>query len=234
MPSKPTSYISPQLVFTADGSQSLYVADIDEHYHSHHGALQESIHVYIKSGLEYVLDQGVKSPKIFEVGLGSFLNVFLTLAFAERQRTNIYYCGIEKYPILPDSLKSMNYQSLPEIKEYAQFCDKIIDSGWEEDVVISSCFTLQKINSDFLSFQNPTGNFHLLYFDAFGFRAQSEMWSRDVFKKCFDLLMPGGVLVTYAAKGVVRRTMEEVGFKVERIKGAPGKREMMRAIKISP
>lgn len=224
-------YIHPQIVLTADGSESLYLPEIDEHYHSHHGALQESVHVYLKSGLQYVLNKGCLRPKIFELGIGTFLNTFLTLAFAERHQIPVSYHGIEKYPIHPDALKKMNYLTFPELIEFKNLCHDAIDCEWDADIAISEFFRFKKTNADFLAFEVPKSAFDLLYFDAFGYRAQSEMWSREVFVKCFDLLKPNGVLVTYASKGVVRRTMEEIGFVVDRIEGAPGKREMMRATK---
>ena len=224
-------YIHPKIVLTADGSESLYMPEFDEHYHSHHGALQESVHVYIKSGLDYIISKGCKAPKIFELGMGTFLNTFLTLAYAEKNKIIISYQGIEKFPVDPADLMKMNYTSQPYLKETASLCYAILDAEWEVEVDVSPYFKMTKTYGDFLTFNNPVGYFDLMYFDAFGFRAQSEMWSEQVFQKCFDLLKPGGVLVTYAAKGVVRRTMESIGFTVERIQGAPGKREMMRAEK---
>lgn len=218
-------------MLTADGSESLYIPELDEHYHSHHGALQESVHVYIKSGIDYILNEGCKSPKIFELGMGTFLNTFLTLAYAEKNEIHIAYQGIEKFPVDPAALKKMNYTSQPYLKNYAPLCHLILDAEWEDEVNISPYFKMTKTYGDFLTFSNPIDYFDLIYFDAFGFRAQSEMWSEKVFQKCFNLLKPGGVLVTYAAKGVVRRTMESIGFHVDRIQGAPGKREMMRAKK---
>lgn len=218
-------------MLTADGSESLYIPELDEHYHSHHGALQESVHVYIKSGVEYILSEGCTSPRIFELGMGTFLNTFLTLAYAEKNKINITYQGIEKFPVDPIALKKMNYTSQAYLKETASLCHAILDAEWEVEVNISPYFKMTKTYGDFLTFNNPESYFDLMYFDAFGFRAQSEMWSENVFQKCFDLLKPGGVLVTYAAKGVVRRTMESIGFSVDRIPGAPGKREMMRAKK---
>jgi len=224
-------FINPEIVPTADGSESLYLKELDEHYHSHHGALQESVHVYIKSGVEYVLANGFTELKIFELGLGTCLNAFLTLAYAEKYGIDTTYYSIEKYPVEPSALKQMNYKQKPELMPVAALCDAIIDAEWDKEVAISPNFSLFKNYGDFLTFHAPHEVFNVLYFDAFGFRAQSEMWSEEVFQKCYDLLMPGGVLVTYASKGSARRAMEAVGFKVERIKGAPGKREMMRAIK---
>lgn len=225
------NFISPEIVPTADGSESLYLKELDEHYHSHHGALQESVHVYIKAGVEYILANGFSDIKVFELGLGTCLNAFLTISYAEKNKIETSYYSIEKFPIEPSALKRMNYKTQPELKSIAPLCDAIVDAEWDKEVRISPNFKIYKCYDDFLTFQAPKGEFNVLYFDAFGYRAQSEMWSEEVFQKCFDLLMPGGVLVTYASKGLARRAMESVGFKVERIKGAPGKREMMRAIK---
>jgi len=224
-------FINPTIVPTADGSESLYLEELDEHYHSHHGALQESVHVYIKSGVEHVLANGFTDLKIFELGLGTCLNAFLTVAFAEKHTVKTTYFSIEKFPVEPAALKRMNYVKQSELSAYKDYCHAILDSGWDKQTELSPYFSLYKHYGDFLNFENPSNQFNVLYFDAFGFRAQSEMWSEDVFKKCFDLLMPGGVLVTYAAKGLVRRTMLAIGFNVERIEGAPGKREMLRATK---
>lgn len=224
-------FISPQIVSTADGSESLYLPELEETYHSHHGALQESIHVYIKAGLAYASANGCMKPRIFELGLGTFLNAFITLAYAENNGIELSYYGIEKYPVEPQALLKMNYATLPGLETHSEYCKQIVNAEWEEEVKITPNFKLFKKYGDFLTFEHPENAFDVFYFDAFGFRAQSEMWSVEVFKKCFEILAPGGILVTYAAKGIARRNMESVGFKVERLKGAPGKREMMRATK---
>lgn len=224
-------FISPQIVSTADGSESLYLPELDEHYHSHHGALQESLHVYINAGLAHASANGCNKPRVFELGLGTFLNAFISLAYAERNGIEISYYGIEKYPVEPGALLKMNYATLPGLEDYSTFCNAIVNAGWDKEVEITPNFKIFKKYGDFLTFHHPENAFDVLYFDAFGFRAQSEMWSEAVFKKCFEILAPGGILVTYASKGIARRNMESVGFKVERIQGAPGKREMMRATK---
>ena len=226
-------FINPKIVPTADGSESLFLKELDEHYHSHHGALRESVHVYIKSGVEHVLANGFTELKIFELGLGTCLNAFLTVAFAERHKIKTTYFSIEKFPVDPAALKRMNYVDQSELNDYKDHCHAILESKWDEQIEISPYFSLFKHYGDFLEFEHQANQFNVLYFDAFGFRAQSEMWSEFVFQKCFDILMPGGVLVTYAAKGLVRRTMQSVGFTVERLEGAPGKREMLRATKQS-
>lgn len=153
------------------------------------------------------------------------------MAYAERNKINISLYGIEKFPVEPAALKKMNYTTLPGLEAYSEHCHAIVDADWDKEVNISPHFKLFKKYGDFLTFEHPVGAFDVFYFDAFGYRAQSEMWSEAVFKKCYEILAPGGILVTYASKGVARRAMESVGFKVERIQGAPGKREMMRATK---
>lgn len=224
-------YINPEIVLTADGSHSLFVAELDESYHSHHGALQESMHVYIHAGLEYALNQGCKYPKVFELGMGTGLNAFLTGKYAVENRIKLVYHTIEKFPVNPEALHLLNYATIAGLKGHSELIDRVIDAEWDKTVSINEYFEIQKIYGDFLDLKMEMNAFDVFYFDAFGFRAQSELWSETVFQKCFDMLRPNGVLVTYAAKGLVRRTMQKIGFDVSRIPGAPGKREMLRAIK---
>lgn len=224
-------YINPEIVLTADGSHSLFIAELDESYHSHHGAVQESIHVYIRAGLEYSVTQGRRNPKVFELGMGTGLNAFLTGKYAIEKELKIVYHTIEKFPVNPESLHKLNYPSISEFSNYKDLIDRIIDAEWDSETRINDYFELRKIYGDFLDEQIKESGYNVFYFDAFGFRAQSELWSESVFQKCFNMLEPGGVLVTYAAKGLVRRTMEKIGFDVSRIPGAPGKREMLRATK---
>lgn len=224
-------YINPEIVLTADGSHSLFIAELDESYHSHHGALQESMHVYIHAGLEFAINQGRKSPKVFELGMGTGLNAFLTGMYSIQNKVKIIYHTIEKFPVDPDALHHLNYSSMKELKDYKDLIDKVIDAEWNKSININEYFEIQKIYGDFLDLKMEENSFDVFYFDAFGFRAQSELWSEVVFQKCFEMLRPQGVLVTYAAKGLVRRTMQKIGFEVSRIPGAPGKREMLRAIK---
>jgi tRNA U34 5-methylaminomethyl-2-thiouridine-forming methyltransferase MnmC len=225
------NFITPEIVFTGDGSHSLYLAEIDEHYHSHHGALQESLHVYINAGLKAALKPGVKSIRVFELGFGTGLNALLTADFAEREQIDITFHSIEKYPVNPEALLNLNYETGGKIGVSKGTFDKIISAEWGKEVKIGQHFTVKKIWDDFFDYKGPESYFDVFYFDAFGHGAQSEMWGENIFGKCFDLLKPGGILVTYAAKGSARRAMESCGFNVERIEGAPGKREMMRATK---
>ncbi len=222
-------FITPQIVDTADGSHSLYSKELDETYHSHHGARQESIHVYIRMGLDYVLTKGMLAPNIFELGYGTGLNAFLTAMETEEKGIRVCFDSIEKFPVDIEALKQLNY-GLENEQSKALF-RKLIDAPWDEPIVISPNFTQQKIYGDFLTFDCRKDYYDVFYFDAFGFRAQSELWSEDSFERCHAMLKQGGALVTYAAKGSARRAMESVGFVVSRLPGAPGKREMLRAVK---
>lgn len=226
----PVKFIKPEIKTTKDGSQTLFVTEFDEGYHSWHGAAQESMHVYITEGLKRV-SEGVASVNVFELGLGTGLNAFLTARYAQESELKITYDGIEKFPVDPEILGKLNYQTLYGDDENIDLFEHLSSANWDEVVEISTYFNIHKIWGDFLTFENKTDFYDVFYFDAFGFRAQEELWSHESFQKCYDMLRKGGVLVTYASKGVARRTMEAIGFTVERIPGPPGKREMMRATK---
>ena len=230
-PKTEVEYIKPEIRETGDGSFTLYIPEIHETYHSHHGAFQESVHVFVEAGLRHLTSLGAKKISVFELGFGTGLNAFLASVFAQRNRVEIKFHSIEKFPVHPEVLGKLNYDALVEDDYLKKFFDAIIVAPWDKWSTISPLFSLSKEWGDFFEFQPDKNGYDLLFFDAFGFRAQSELWQKSIFEKSFDLLKPGGVLVTYAAKGVVRRTMEEVGFSVERLPGAPGKREMLRATK---
>ena len=216
------------LLETADGSYSLYRADIDETYHSRHGAKQESEHVFIKSGLNYFLNKWPEKEavSVFEVGFGTGLNFFLTLNSFPKSK-QLYYHGVEKFPLDKNIHKSWLQQSTflqPSL------LDKWINTPWN-DTITHENISLLKDECDFLIQDNFKAIYDVIYMDAFGFRAQEEMWTDDVCLKLFQLCAKNGVLVTYCAKGVVRRSLQKVGFICERLPGPPGKREMLRAVK---
>jgi tRNA U34 5-methylaminomethyl-2-thiouridine-forming methyltransferase MnmC len=221
-----------KIVRTADGSTTIFITDWDEHYHSKHGALQEAFHVFIKHGLEEV--RQLKTGEvihIMEVGFGTGLNAFITLMEAEKLGLQINYMGIEPYPVSQKELEALNYtERFPQegAKLYFELLHK---SEWEKEVEITDFFNLHKKQQFFheITFEN---SFDLIYFDAFGARVQPELWTEDIFAIMFRSMKKGGVLVTYSAKGSVRRAMLAVGFHVERLPGPPGKREMLRARKL--
>jgi tRNA U34 5-methylaminomethyl-2-thiouridine-forming methyltransferase MnmC len=222
-----------KVIETKDGSKSLYLPELDETYHSTHGALQESQHVYIKSGIEYLAGhKNTQLIKVFEMGFGTGLNAYLTADFARKSNRKIHYRTIEKHPLSIADHCSLGYSLLLASPDYARDCHAIAEASWGKKVEINPNFILEKIKGDFFGYSDPETSFDIIYFDAFGHRAQSELWEEEVFMICASLLREGGILVTYASKGLARRNMISAGFEVEKIPGPPGKREMMRATKL--
>lgn len=213
---------SAQIFVTEDGSNSLYLPEFDETYHSRHGAVQESLHVFIENGLKTVSKENIK---ILEFGFGTGLNALMTLINSKEKY--IEYTGIEKFPLDITLLNQLNYAKSEE--ELVLF-EKIHLADWNKKVVITDDFTLEQIKSDFIRFQSDE-KFDIIYFDAFAPRVQPELWTKEIFEKTFRLLSKEGILVTYCAKGSVKRTLKEVGFKVISLPGPPGKREMTKAVK---
>ncbi|WP_010182147.1 tRNA (5-methylaminomethyl-2-thiouridine)(34)-methyltransferase MnmD [Aquimarina agarilytica] len=220
-----------ELFKTADGSMTIHLPDINEQYHSKHGALQEAQHVFIKMGLQHLVTQSKdKNIAILEIGFGTGLNCLLTYFEALKLKLNIDYVGVEAYPISSNEWKAMNYGSLLEKEEATQVFENIHVAEWDKRERIVESFSLKKEEKKFENI-NENSVFNLIYFDAFGARVQPELWTETIFEIMYNALKPKGVLVTYAAKGSVRRAMQAVGFTVERLEGPPGKREMLRATK---
>ncbi len=217
------------IVTTADGSKTIQIEDWNEQYHSIHGAVQEAYHVFIKNGLNQFQNQNVS---ILEIGFGTGLNALITFVEAKKLGLNVHYEGVEAFPVSSNEIAELNYVATLDFQSYEKQFLQMHQSDWGIDVELTKGFTLFKNKLDFqeITHQNL---FNLIYFDAFGYRVQPELWSQLVFEKMFNSLKDGGVLVTYSAKGIVRRTMQKVGFSVERLPGPPGKREMLRATKPS-
>ena len=212
---------------TADGSYTLYVPELDEHYHSVKGALTESQHIFINMGLKH---SSVTSPHILEIGLGTGLNCVLTLLEAKESQRHVYYTGIERYPLNEEIIRKLNYPSIIG-KECENDYFAIHQAPWEEDVCLSPWFTLHKMEGDFTHYSFEQ-KYDIIYFDAFAPEKQPEMWEQSLFDNLYQVLNEGGILTTYCAKGVVRRMLQTAGFKVERLPGPPGgKREILRATK---
>ena len=212
---------------TADGSYTLYVPELDEHYHSVKGALTESQHIFINMGLKH---SSVSSPRILEIGLGTGLNCFLTLLNAEENKRHIHYTSIERFPLGMDVIQKLDYPSIIGRGHNADYL-AIHQAPWEEDTKLSSWFTLHKVEGDFTNYTFEKG-YDIIYFDAFAPEKQPEMWEQSHFNSLYQILNEGGILTTYCAKGIVRRMLQSAGFIVERLAGPPGgKREILRATK---
>lgn len=225
-----------KIITTSDGSKTIQIEDWNEQYHSIHGALQEANHVFIKHGLLFFLESchpefvsGSHPVSIIEIGFGTGLNAFLTFLKAEELQQSINYNGIEAYPVKTEEIQQLNYVELISENHKVEF-EKIHAVNWEEQHGITPNFKLKK-QQKFFKDITAENEFDIVYFDAFGARVQPELWTEDIFKIMYNAMKDNGVLVTYSAKGSVRRAMQAVGFTVERLPGPPGKREMLRAQK---
>jgi len=216
-----------KIITTSDGSKTIQILDWDEQYHSKHGAVQEAYHVFIKHGLNCFKNTQIS---ILEIGFGTGLNALITWIEAESLKLNIKYTGIEAYPVSEEELKALEYCEILNAKMYKNGFEQMHQSTWNQSISIATNFILEKQQKDFETVADEN-EYNLIYFDAFGARVQPHLWTAGMFAKMFKALKTSGILVTYAAKGSVRRAMEEVGFIVERLPGPPGKREMLRAMK---
>jgi len=213
-----------EIITTKDGSHSLFVKSMGETFHSKHGAVQESVHVYIKNGINLIKKDTIN---VLEFGFGTGLNTLLTLQFATENNKKVYYETIEAYPLFEKEYSLLNYDdfinssvSLKELHE--------IPNG-----------TLTKVNANFSILKHHTkieaftteNRFDIIYFDVFGYDYQSELWSVEILQKAYDFLNPNGIFVTYACKGIVNRRLKAMGFEVHKTQGPPGKREMVVAVK---
>ncbi len=221
-----------EIITTGDGSKTIQISEWDEQYHSKHGAIQEARHVFLGMGLQhYVSKMPTTQPiAILEMGFGTGLNALLTLFEAQALNTEIEYTGIEAYPVSEEEVAAMDYSSQLTQTNALQYYNQMQSLSWGEQHPITTDYRLTKRQE---RFENITdiGLYDLVYFDAFGARVQPELWDEAIFEKMYIALRENGVLVTYAAKGSVRRAMQAVGFVVERLPGPPGKREMLRATK---
>lgn len=219
-----------EIIKTGDGSTTIHLPDWNEQYHSRHGAIKEAEHVFIEMGIKKILELSPEEIDILEIGFGTGLNALVTWKEVRNKQIKINYTGVEAYPVSPDELEHLNFAG--EINEEGAeiiFRD-LHASKWEVAAEITDTFLLTK-QKKFFQEISDIEKYDLIYFDAFGARVQPDLWTAPIFEKMFSALKPGGILVTYAAKGSVRRAMQEVGFEVERLPGPPGKREMLRASK---
>lgn len=215
-----------EIITTDDGSVTIHLPEMNESYHSKFGAIQEAYHVFIKNGLE--ITEG-KPLSILEIGFGTGLNAFITFFESQKNNQQIYYTGVEAYPVVPEEAALMNYAAVLSPQHQDVF-DKMHGSVWGQDVKLAPNFVLNKQQ---LHFEDITfaGEFDLIYFDAFGYPSQPELWSEEIFAKMYTALRPNGVLVTYACRTVIKKAMQAAGFITQKLPGPPGKREMLRAHK---
>jgi tRNA U34 5-methylaminomethyl-2-thiouridine-forming methyltransferase MnmC len=214
-----------KIITTLDGSTTIQIIGLDECYHSKNGAIQEAKHVFIQNGLELIQK---KSVSILEIGFGTGLNALVTYQEALNKNIEINYTGVEAFPVSLEEVKAMNYTKQLNLNE--SIFKMLHESNWESPNIISSHFVLTK-RKQFFNEIEDMNRYDLIYFDAFGYQVQPELWSTEIFIKMYDALQYQGILVTYAARGVVKRSLITAGFVVKKVPGPPGKREMMIAFK---
>ncbi len=214
---------------TADGSHTIAIPEWNTSYHSHHGAIQESMHVFIQAGLLHAMDVFPGQPlHILEIGFGTGLNALLSMQKAIEHTLVIQYTAIEKFPLTKEEAAAINYGEILCMQENFR---RLHDGDWEKRTDLHPLFSLQKKLLS-LPADIDTHSVHCIFFDAFSPEVQPELWSQEMFEKLYPSLVPGGMLVTYCSKSVVRRAMTAAGFSVQKIPGPWGKREMVRAIKL--
>jgi len=217
-----------KIITTADGSHSLLNETLHETYHSRHGAMQESEYVFIEQGLRYWLSHNNQHIlNILEVGLGTALNAWLTFRLPEVQTRKVNYVAVEKFPLPPPVWQQLNYAATDR-----ELFERIHALSWNEWQPVTAQATLFKSEGALQELDLPPLEFNLIYFDAFAPNKQPEMWTHDVLRKVVENLQAGGVLVTYCAKGQLKRDLKALGLEVQSLPGPPGKREMIRAIKL--
>jgi tRNA U34 5-methylaminomethyl-2-thiouridine-forming methyltransferase MnmC len=217
-----------EIIITQDGSSSIYIPELEETYHSKFGAIQEAKHVFIKNGLDLFEDSSEIS--ILEIGFGTGLNALITMLEAENRNLKINYVGVEAYPIALDEIAQLNYVAQLEASDKQADFEKMHASIWEEEIVINSNFTLTKRKQFFVDITDEN-TFDLIYFDAFGFTVQPELWNEAIFEIMYKSLKNRGILTTYACRTSIKKAMQHAGFQSLKLPGAPGKREMLRALK---
>jgi tRNA U34 5-methylaminomethyl-2-thiouridine-forming methyltransferase MnmC len=210
----------PEIETTADGSATLRSPLHGDTYHSLRGAVGEARHVFIDAGFSQTTTDSVK---IFELGLGTGLNVWLTLLEARREGRSVEYTAVELYPVPCEVAARLGYTDDPRFMA-------LHTAPWGEWSEPAEGFRLLKLHADFAD-TNFTTKFDVVYWDAFAPGTQPELWTPELFAHIHRAMAPGGVLVTYSSKGDVRRALQAAGFEVERLPGALGKRHMLRAIK---
>lgn len=221
-----------EVIITKDGSTTFYIPELNENYHSTNGAILEAQHVFLKHGMHYYLDRfPANEISILEIGFGTGLNAWLTWLEAEKMNVKVNYVGVEAFPIATHELTMLNYAKiLKDEDENAKF-EYLHAVNWNENHQLDAIFSLLKMEQFFenIDFKNQ---FDIIYFDAFGFDVQPDLWSTTILKKMYDSLKVKGLLTTYACRTVIKKNLQEVGFVTQKLPGAPGKREMLVGFKI--
>lgn len=216
-----------EIIITGDGSVTIHLPEMKESYHSKFGAIREAYHVFIQNGLALTQGQPIA---VLEIGFGTGLNAFITYLETLKSGQKINYTGVEAYPVATDEAGLLNYVSELNADAQKDIFTQMHSAEWGNPIQLGENFRLTKRQQFFQDIDDSEA-FDLIYFDAFGYHAQPELWSEEIFAKMYAALKKDGILVTYACRTVIKNAMLAVGFKVEKLPGPPGKREMLRAYK---
>lgn len=219
-----------KLILSDDGSHTIELVGMNEQYHSTHGAIQESNHVYIKNGLQSVLADR-NEIHILEVGMGTGLNVLLTYKFAKENNIKVFYHAIEAYPINSILWEELNYVQQIGDESLTQVFDDIHTSNWDEEIKLSDRFVLLKKKERIQELVLGENQFDVVYFDAFNPDLEPDIWTVEVFENIYKSMRSNSVLSTYSTKGIIKRALKSCGFLIEKKPGPPGKREILNAAK---
>lgn len=230
MTDKNSPGLEVEIEITQDGSHTLFVPDLHEHYHSVFGAVEESRHIFMEAGFRYVARPG-KTISILEIGFGTGLNALLTFIETIPCKCQVEYTAVELNPLKKEIYSRLNYADIIQFEGVHEIFRKLHDLPWNTKTVITADFSLLKLTTALEDYFPDENHFDLIYFDAFGPDIQPEMWTREVFDKMASGLKSGGVLVTYSTKGTVKRNLKAAGFLIEKLPGPAGKREILRAVK---
>lgn len=217
-----------EIIITKDGSTSIYIPEWDETYHSKFGAIQEAKHVFIKNGL--ALFEDILEISILEIGFGTGLNALITMLEAEHRQIKVNYVAVEAYPVAFENIVQLNYATQLEVPNRQADFEQLHTLPWEETIEVTPYFTLTK-RKQFFNDITDENTFDLIYFDAFGFNVQPELWNEVIFEIMYNALKSKGILTTYACRTTIKNAMQHAGFETKKLPGAPGKREMLRALK---
>lgn len=219
-----------EIINTKDNSKTLLIPNLNETYHSTHGAMTEALHIYIKNGInQFKLSKN--KINIFEMGFGTGLNAILTYQYAIENNLEIDYKTIEKYPISIKEINALSYTSQPDLNQFKETYNDMHQAKDKITKTLSSSFLFTKYHDDIKNLELPNNTFNIIYFDAFAPQHQPDLWTEEVLLKMYDSLKPNGFLITYCAQGQFKRTLKSIGFTIEGLDGPPGKREITKAIK---
>ncbi|MEI6133183.1 MAG: tRNA (5-methylaminomethyl-2-thiouridine)(34)-methyltransferase MnmD [Bacillota bacterium] len=221
-----------EVITTADGSSTIFLPELNECYHSTHGAINEAMHIFIDAGFRVMMNQKSKLH-ILEIGFGTGLNALLSLIESIKENKEVFYHGIEPFPVDKCELDQINYPELIAHPLSNALFEKLHTSVWEKPQAITPTFELLKVKQRIEDIHLSTDFFDLVYFDAFAPTVQPELWQKEIFQKIFLSMTNGGILVTYSCKGDVKRALKACGFNLEKLPGPIGKREFLRATKNS-